>query len=103
MGTKLIELADGTLVEVEVSSGQPEQISGGVFEKVESTLKKVEPILISIGEPIAAAWKKLSEEVHAEGIEVEVNLGFEAEGNIYITRSGVNANLTVKMTFKPMG
>jgi Trypsin-co-occurring domain 1 len=33
--------------------------------------------------------------------EVQLSLSFEAEGNLYITKSKANANMTVKLVLKP--
>jgi hypothetical protein len=44
--------------------------------------------------------KELREEVDLEQVEIELGLSFEAEGNIYITKANLGANLTVRMTLK---
>lgn len=101
MGTKLIQLDDGTLVEVQVPDDQAEQISGGFAERVDATFDKVKPLLIKACKPIAETWKELNQDVNIEQAEVEIGLGFEGEGNLYITRSVMSANLKVKLTLKP--
>lgn len=45
MATKLIELEDGTLIEVDVAGEQIEQTAGGMADKVNATLDKIKPIL----------------------------------------------------------
>ena len=47
MATKLIELEDGALLEIYVPGEQVEQISGGMSNKVNSSLNKIKPILIN--------------------------------------------------------
>ncbi|MEE4357010.1 MAG: CU044_2847 family protein [Desulfococcaceae bacterium] len=101
MPTKLIELEDGTLVEVEVSEDQAQQISGGFADKVASSFDKIRPLLLNICKPVNETWKELSKEMFIEQAEVQVGLNFEGEGNLYITRSKVGANLTVKLLLKP--
>jgi hypothetical protein len=59
MATKLIELEDGTLVEVEVSPDKAQAISGGFADKVNQTFDKIRPILVRTCRPIAAAWKEI--------------------------------------------
>jgi hypothetical protein len=61
MATKLIELEDGTLVEVEVSGDQAQQISGGFADKVTANLDRIQPVLINVCQPITAAWKEISQ------------------------------------------
>ena len=101
MATKLIELDDGTLVEIEVPGDQVQQISGGFADRVSSTFDKIQPILVKTCKPIAAAWKEINKEMNIEQAEVQLGLSFEGEGNLYITKSKANANLTVKLVLKP--
>lgn len=101
MPTKLIRLDDGTLVEVEVPEEQARQISGGFADKVDATFEKVKPILVKTCKPIAAAWKELSKEMTIDQAEVQIGFSFEGEGNLYITKSKANANLTIKLVLKP--
>lgn len=101
MATKLIELEDGTLMEVEVPGDQVEQISGGMADKVNTTLNKIKPILVNTCRPIITAWEELSQEMQIEQAEVELGLSFEGEGNIYITKTKAGANLNVKLVLKP--
>jgi hypothetical protein len=101
MATKLIELEDGTLVEIEVPPDQAQQISGGFAERVGTTFDKLQPILVRTCRPIIAAWRELNQEMHIERAEVELGLSFEGEGNIYITKTSAGANLSVKLVLKP--
>lgn len=101
MATKLIELEDNTLVEVEVEPDQAQPISGGLADKVSATFDKIRPILINTCRPITEAWKELNKEMHIEQAEVQLGLSFEGEGNLYVTKSKAGANLTVKLVLKP--
>lgn len=101
MGSKLIELEDGTLVEVEVPQDEIQQISGGFADKVSSTFDKIQPLLTKICRPVNNVWRELNEEMSIEQAEVEIGLSFEGEGNLYITKSKAGANLTVKLVMKP--
>lgn len=101
MATKLIELEDGTLVEVEVPDDQAKQISSRSADPVSSTFDKIRPILVNVARPIAQAWQEISQEIQIEGAEVQISFSFEGEGNIYITKAKAGSNLTVKLTLKP--
>jgi len=101
MATKLIQLDDGTLVEIQARADEVQQISGGFAERVESTFDKIRPLLVNTCRPITAAWKELSQEMHIEQAEVELGLSFEGEGNIYVTKAKTGANLVVKLTLRP--
>jgi hypothetical protein len=101
MATELIELVDGTLVEIEVPGEQIEKIAGGTAKRVDATIDKIKPILINACKPIAAAWSELNQEVNIEQAEIELGFSFEGEGNIYVTKAKAGANLTVKLVLKP--
>jgi len=101
MATKLVELKDGTLVEVEVIGEQVESISGSIADKVETTLDRIKPILLNACKPITSVWKELSQNTPIEQAEIEIGLSFEGEGNIYITKAKAGANLTIKLILKP--
>jgi hypothetical protein len=100
MAAKLIRLEDGSLVEVEVSGDEVQQIAGSLADKVDATIDKIKPILLKTCQPIVAAVKDLREDVDLEQVEVEVGLSFDAEGNIYITKAKFGANVLVRMTLK---
>jgi hypothetical protein len=101
MGTKLIQLGDNVLVEVEVAEGQAQPISGGLADKVAATFDQITPVVAAICSHIASSWKDLNKDVALDQAEVTLGLSFEAEGNLYITKSKATANLTVKLVLKP--
>ena len=101
MATKLIELEDGTLVEVEVPGNEVQPISGEFADKVGSTFDKIQPLLVRTIRPITAAWQELSQDMDIERAEIELGLSFEGEGNLYVTRSSAGANLKVTLSLKP--
>ena len=46
-------------------------------------------------------WQELDQDMNIRQVEVELGIGFEAEGNLYITKAKGRANLTVKFTLSP--
>ena len=103
MASKLIQLEDGTLVQVEVTGAEAQQISSSSAEKVDATLHKITSVLLKTCQPIVAAVKDLRKEVDLEQVEVEVGLSFDVEGNIYITKARFGANVLVRMTLRKSG
>jgi hypothetical protein len=102
MAKKLIELENGLLMEVEMPQSEIEMISGGdVLTKVKSSMSTVETMLVQSVEPIVSAYKSLNKEVILEKAEVEIGIGFSAEGNIFVAKGNANANLKVKLVLKP--
>ncbi len=101
MASKLIELEDGVLVEVEVPDDQARQISSRSADAVESSFAKVKPLLKKAVQPIAEIWGELNQEVQIEAAEVQINFSFEGEGNLYITKAKAGSNFSVKLILKP--
>lgn len=101
MSTKLIELEDGTLVEIEVTEEYAKQISSGFSDKVNSTFNKIQPILVNVTKPIVTAWQEINQDMNIEKAEVELGLSFEGEGNLYVTKSKASANLVIKLILRP--
>lgn len=99
MPTKLIRLADGTLVEAEINPGEATQISGGAADRVAGSLERIEPILRNVCQSIASAWSAITE-LDVDHVDVELGLSFEGEGNIFITKAKAGANLTVTLALK---
>jgi len=103
MSKKLIELENGLMMEVEVPESEIEMISGGddMIEKVKSSMGTVEKMLIQSVQPVINTYNALNQEVTLERAEVEIGIGFSAEGNIFIAKGSANANLKVKLVLKP--
>jgi len=106
MSKKLIELENGLLMEVDIPQSEIEMISGGsddMINRVESSMGTVEKILIKSVEPITHAYNALNQEVVLEKAEVEIGIGFSAEGNIFVAKGNANANLKVKLVLSTKG
>ncbi|MEM8640047.1 MAG: CU044_2847 family protein [Cyanobacteria bacterium P01_G01_bin.54] len=108
MTLKLIKLDDGTLVEVEVSSQQVQQISGGgkFVRQVKNNLSAIEPLIVRACKSVATAWQnvrqELGQEMSIETAEVELGLNFEIGGDVYIAKSTASSNLKIKLVLKPV-
>ena len=101
----LIELEDGTLVEVEVPPEQAQQISGGgAFARVGTNLDRIQPLIAKTCRSVAAAWRRthdeLGKEMTIKNAEIELGLSFELEGNVYLAKSSTGANLKVKLVLE---
>lgn len=104
MSKKLIELENGLLMEVDITQSEIEMISGGnndMVKKVQSSMGTVEKMLIQSVQPIINAYTVLNKEMVLKEAEVEIGIGFSAEGNIFIAKGNANANLTVKLVLAP--
>ena len=110
MAKKLIKLENGLMMEVEMPLNEDgiEEISGGdnddeVLDRLDTSMGTIEKILIQSVQPIVNAYNVLNQDVILEKAEVEVGIGFSAEGNIFIAKGNANANLKVKLVLKPKG
>jgi len=101
MNTKLIKLQDDFLVEVETSSDSIRTISAREAESVEGTVDKIGDIFIKACKPMSAVFQELNKDMYIDQAEIEVGIGFEGEGNLFLTKAKANANLTVKLIVKP--
>ncbi len=71
MATKLIELEDGTFIEIEAPGDQIEQISGGSADRVESSIDKIKDILLKTCRPLTETWQELSKDMTIDQAEIE--------------------------------
>lgn len=102
MTRSLIRLQDGVLVEIEERVGRRQQTAHvSALDAVSGSLSDVENVLKSVCRPIAAAWRELNKEMSITETEIEVGLSFEGEGNIFLVKGTMGANLIVKMTLEP--
>jgi hypothetical protein len=101
MATKLIELDDGTLVEVEVPPNMAKPISGGAADKIDASIERIKPTLLRVCKPVIAAWSELSQDMKIEGAEIELGFSFDFEGNIFLAKTTVGANIAVRLSLKP--
>ncbi len=88
MATKLIQLADGTLVEAEVAESEARPISGGAAERVASSFEKIEPVLVSVCKPVIKAWKAIGDQLQVESMQVELGLSLARRSSRAATRVG---------------
>ncbi|MGK7895225.1 MAG: CU044_2847 family protein [Xenococcus sp. (in: cyanobacteria)] len=101
MATGLIKLEDCILVEVEVPETRQIAGSGGIYRSFQKTLDMIQPVLVSVSNAVTTTWKELNHNVDVEQAEINFGLCFGAEGNVYITKSTIEANLAVKLVLKP--
>ncbi|MEU4411113.1 CU044_2847 family protein [Streptosporangium sp. NPDC023963] len=102
MATRLIELSDGTLVEIEAIHGESREISGGFAEKVGSTLEGAAATILKTMNPIIRACQDMQSRGDVQSTEVELGFSFEAEGNLYIAKAKSTATIIVRIVPKSL-
>jgi hypothetical protein len=101
MAYKLIELEDGTLVEVEASEAEVQQIAHGPELIKGVTVDRIRPLLLRVTKPLVEVWRELNKDLEVQEADVEIGLGFEGEGNLFVTKAKGSANLTVRLKLAP--
>lgn len=101
MSSTLIQLADGTYVEVEVQTDRVRQVSGSAAERVSSSLDDIRPLVLKVCDPLRSLWAELSRDMRPESMELELGLSFEAEGNVFVAKVSSTANITLTIIFSP--
>ena len=99
--TKFIELRDGLLVEVATDEESVQQISAGAAERVEQAMDGAQALLKKAVQPVVSVWDELNRDLTIEKVEIQLALGFEAEGNLYIARGTGSANINFTLTVSP--
>lgn len=101
MATKLVELSDGLLVEVEADDGAVQQMSAGSADRVERVLDGAKSLLKKAAQPVVSVWDELNRDLTIEQVESQLALGFEAEGNLFIACGTGSANINFTLTVSP--
>jgi hypothetical protein len=103
MASKLIELEDGILMEVDVPENEVTRISGGELEitQINRSINAIESILLKACKPVANVLTELNKDMLVNEVEVGIELGLEAEGNFFIAKGKSNASLSIKLKLTP--
>ena len=102
MTTELIQLKDGLLVEVQSNpQDEPKQIVAGAAKLAAGAMDQARELLLKAVEPVASVWNELNRDLTIEQVEIEIGLGFEATGKLFIAQGTGKANLNFKLTVKP--
>jgi hypothetical protein len=104
MPARLIRLSDGVLVEIEAQPGLWQPISASdALPQVDAAIDKASKTLVLVCRSLAQAVEKISETVSVTNVEASVGLGFEAEGNLYVTKAKGTASIEVKISMAKAG
>jgi hypothetical protein len=101
MGSALIRLEDGILVEVETSATDPQKVSGGLIRHVQASLDQIAPVMTAVVNAVTHAWHEIEGDMDMQTASIELGLSFEGEGTVYIAKAKAGSTLTLKLEFKP--
>lgn len=99
--SRLIELDDGSLIEVTSSEYDARPVSSRFADRVSGSLRTISPMIEAACRPIFRALEEVqSSEGRISKAEVELGFNLEPEGNIYITKSANEAAIKVRLTLE---
>ena len=103
MSKQFVEFDNGVMVEIDIDKSEIEAISGGddMVNKVDKSMKNVKGLLLKSVEPIVEAYEVLNQDVVLEKAEVEIGIGFSAEGNVFVAKGKASTNLKIKLILSP--
>ena len=101
MASKLIELEEGILVEVEVADDQVQKCAGGAADRVDQAMESIKPLIRKACQPVIEVWDELNQGLTISEAQIELGLGFAAEGGVFIAKGSASANLTITLTIVP--
>ena len=94
---QLIKFKEGITVEVAENPNRVQAVSGKAADKVASGFESATEVLSSIIKTVSRSIKKELEAAGVAEAELEFGVGFSIEGNIYITKTTGEGNLSVRM------
>lgn len=96
--SQLIQLEDGTLIEVASSEYDSRPISSGFAMQVDGSLNKIAPMIERACRPVLSALGEVrSGEGEISKAEIEIGFNLEPEGNVYIAQVANDASIKVKL------
>jgi hypothetical protein len=102
MATELIQLRDGLLVEVQSNpEDTPRQIVASAARLTEGAMDQARELLLKAVQPLASVWSELNRDLTMDAIEIELGLGFEASGKLFIAQGTGSANLSFIVKVRP--
>lgn len=102
MATELIELQDGILVEVQSDPEErPRQVAAGAAEHVEGAMEAAKDLLLKAVQPVVSVWAELNRDLTIDQVVIELGLGFEASGKLFVVQGTGKANVSFKLTVRP--
>jgi Trypsin-co-occurring domain 1 len=94
---RAIKFADGVIVEIAASKDAAEPVSGStnIVRKFEDSVKQIREIIGPIITDLSESMAKNTKE-----IQIELAMGFAAEGSILLCKTSGEASLKVTVTMK---
>lgn len=93
---------DGVLIEVDSSQTGAKVVSDDNEKTIkDKDLSQMTNILTKVTKNLKEAYGAINQDVALKEAEIELSLGFEASGNLFIAKGKATSQLKVKLTFAP--
>jgi|CXWL01.1.fsa_nt_gi hypothetical protein len=93
----VIRFADGVLIEVAENPNPAAPVSGGAAERLSAAFQSSADLIGSVLRVVVSATSRALRDSGAAEAEVEFNIGFSIEGNIYVTKATGEGNIAVRV------
>lgn len=101
MPTELVELQDGILVEIQSDPDErPRQVTAGAAQRVEGAMDAAKDLLLKAVQPVVSVWSELNRDLAIDQVVIELGLGFEGSGKLFIVQGTGKANVSFKLTVR---
>jgi hypothetical protein len=97
----LIRLSEDVLVEITPPPPETGSQVSTAIEKVKGSVDQIKKVVVPVANAMKDTWAELNKDLNMTKAEVEIKLGFEIGGDIYLARGNATANLSVKLFLEP--
>lgn len=101
MPTELVELQDGILVEIQSDPREEaKQCCAVEAQRVEGAMAAAKDLLLKAVQPVVSVWSELNRDLAVDQVVIELGLGFEGSGKLFIVQGTGKANVSFKLTMR---
>lgn len=99
MGSKLIKLEDGVLIEVEALVGQERLLSAFDSEKVNKKWTDVIEQIQKFATRFNDVWNRLHSDSSAEEATIKLGFNLSGQGDLYIAKLSAGATIEISIKY----
>ena len=102
MATQLIQLRDDLLVEVQADPNDtPRRIAATAADRTAGAMDQAHELLLKAVQPVASVWDELNRDLTIDEVEIQLGVGFEASGKLFIVQGTGSANFQFTLKVRP--
>ena len=101
MSTELIQLKDGLYVEVQSDPNEDRPCAANMARLADGAMDQAHDLLLKAVEPVVSVWSELNRDLIIDQVQIELALGVEASGKMFIAQAKGNASIKFTLTVRP--